>query len=282
MINCKYVASDSHPVDSSYDTSSDVSVDFVAEFRQKSDKNIKAGGKVDKNLVSGFNLDPDMSRRSSKVDVTNGFNGNNDQYNYKIKSRHSQNRSLENNKCDDGRNDSFTAHQRRYQEVEEKVTGQIKSVKVGDNSRHLSGVRTEVDLSATRSSNDVGSGSGSKDTGISINIGIDSNIVADVDVDSDPGSDTEDAPCAACSVVEPSEENPMIFCDGHCGACVHIQCYGLDSVPEGEFICEGCDPNLNLNVNSNRGCCGSSSNSRTSAGIAFGKFDDDDRNGNVM
>jgi hypothetical protein len=54
--------------------------------------------------------------------------------------------------------------------------------------------------------------------------------------------DEDDAPCVMCLCGECDDEDPMIICDGPCGQCVHISCFGLSSVPSGDFFCENCEP----------------------------------------
>ena len=51
----------------------------------------------------------------------------------------------------------------------------------------------------------------------------------------------EDSPCVMCLARDPSND-PMVYCDGPCGQCVHLGCYGLKAVPAGNFYCEACDP----------------------------------------
>jgi len=34
--------------------------------------------------------------------------------------------------------------------------------------------------------------------------------------------------------------NPLIFCE-RCNACVHVHCYGLSNIPDGEWICQWCE-----------------------------------------
>lgn len=57
----------------------------------------------------------------------------------------------------------------------------------------------------------------------------------------DEWRDTANA-CCACLDWRSEEEDPIIFCDGLCGSCIHVSCYGLlrDGVPEGDFFCESC------------------------------------------
>ena len=60
---------------------------------------------------------------------------------------------------------------------------------------------------------------------------------------SDSGSNVDsddDLPCATCLELDPWEGDPMVFCEGVCGMCVHIKCYGLIEAPQGDFFCESC------------------------------------------
>jgi len=49
--------------------------------------------------------------------------------------------------------------------------------------------------------------------------------------------------CHACLDWESYEDDPIVFCDGLCGSCVHVSCYGIltNGVPEGDFHCESCE-----------------------------------------
>jgi hypothetical protein len=53
--------------------------------------------------------------------------------------------------------------------------------------------------------------------------------------------DTANA-CCACLDWACEADDPIVFCDGLCGECVHVSCYGLlpHGVPEGDFYCESC------------------------------------------
>ena len=46
--------------------------------------------------------------------------------------------------------------------------------------------------------------------------------------------------CCVCGDAECEEENPQIMCDGPCGLSVHLTCYGVLSVPEGDWRCVAC------------------------------------------
>jgi len=49
--------------------------------------------------------------------------------------------------------------------------------------------------------------------------------------------------CHSCLDWESYEHDPIVFCDGLCGSCVHVSCYGLltHGVPDGDFFCESCE-----------------------------------------
>ena len=65
------------------------------------------------------------------------------------------------------------------------------------------------------------------------------------DTDNGSGSEgfagsEEDMLCAVCVEPDPWEDDPVMFCEGACGMCVHLKCYGLKNIPRGDFFCEGC------------------------------------------
>eukprot|EP00731_Ephydatia_muelleri_P038104 Em0655g3a len=49
----------------------------------------------------------------------------------------------------------------------------------------------------------------------------------------------ESTVCDVCKDKESEDTNEMIFCDV-CNVCVHQACYGIATVPEGEWICKPC------------------------------------------
>jgi hypothetical protein len=67
----------------------------------------------------------------------------------------------------------------------------------------------------------------------------DGDAAQEVDGGSGEWEDTANA-CCACLDWACEQDDPIVFCDGLCGACVHLSCYGLDAVPEGDFYCESC------------------------------------------
>lgn len=50
----------------------------------------------------------------------------------------------------------------------------------------------------------------------------------------------EDAQCVVCSSGDYEEDDLIVFC-GNCGMPVHQSCYGIDEVPEGDWICYNCE-----------------------------------------
>ena len=70
--------------------------------------------------------------------------------------------------------------------------------------------------------------------------------------DASDGSDTANA-CCACLDHVSYEHDVIVFCEGLCGACIHVSCYGVlyDGVPEGDFYCEGCTHTLGITNTSN-------------------------------
>jgi hypothetical protein len=45
--------------------------------------------------------------------------------------------------------------------------------------------------------------------------------------------------CGVCFDGESYEEDPIIFCD-NCEVAVHLTCYGLQKIPEGDWLCRAC------------------------------------------
>ncbi|CAO3592861.1 unnamed protein product [Absidia cylindrospora] len=51
--------------------------------------------------------------------------------------------------------------------------------------------------------------------------------------------------CAVCHADVPKPKNPIIFCDGtDCNIAVHKRCYGVGSVPKGDWFCQRCECKL--------------------------------------
>lgn len=50
----------------------------------------------------------------------------------------------------------------------------------------------------------------------------------------------EDAQCAICNSGEYEDEDLIVFC-GNCNIPVHQSCYGIEQLPEGDWICFNCD-----------------------------------------
>eukprot|EP01032_Pedospumella_encystans_P017182 gene17182-19590_t len=65
--------------------------------------------------------------------------------------------------------------------------------------------------------------------------------------DNSDASDTANA-CCACLDHISYEHDVIVFCEGLCGACIHVSCYGVlyNGVPEGDFYCEGCTHTLGI------------------------------------
>jgi len=58
--------------------------------------------------------------------------------------------------------------------------------------------------------------------------------------------------CVVCNLDEESESNQFVQCDS-CNVMVHMECYGLTSVPNGElWLCRQCDAKLDKD---NAPCC---------------------------
>merc|ERR1712226_1836440 len=49
----------------------------------------------------------------------------------------------------------------------------------------------------------------------------------------------EDIVCGICQSPDSEDTNEMVFCDG-CDICVHQACYGIQTVPEGSWLCRTC------------------------------------------
>ncbi|XP_059147392.1 PHD finger protein rhinoceros-like isoform X2 [Physella acuta] len=49
----------------------------------------------------------------------------------------------------------------------------------------------------------------------------------------------EDVACDVCRMLESEDTNEMVFCDG-CDICVHQACYGIQTIPEGSWLCRIC------------------------------------------
>ncbi|XP_076446713.1 uncharacterized protein LOC143284030 isoform X2 [Babylonia areolata] len=49
----------------------------------------------------------------------------------------------------------------------------------------------------------------------------------------------EDIVCDVCCSPDSEDTNEMVFCDG-CDVCIHQACYGIQSIPEGSWLCRTC------------------------------------------
>jgi hypothetical protein len=58
--------------------------------------------------------------------------------------------------------------------------------------------------------------------------------------------------CGVCFDGESYEEDPIIFCEG-CDVAVHLACYGLQKVPEGDWMCRACSTRSSKAVK--KQCC---------------------------
>ena len=58
--------------------------------------------------------------------------------------------------------------------------------------------------------------------------------------------------CCVCFSELESTNIPILYCDG-CNVGFHLNCYGLYSIPKGEYFCDLCEKKLNNNNNIN--CC---------------------------
>src|SRR3569833_4528789 len=50
----------------------------------------------------------------------------------------------------------------------------------------------------------------------------------------------EDAQCSICNSGDYEDEDLIVFC-GNCNIPVHQSCYGIDQLPEGDWLCYQCD-----------------------------------------
>eukprot|EP00040_Diaphanoeca_grandis_P033107 m.201962 g.201962 ORF g.201962 m.201962 type:complete len:1174 (+) comp32808_c0_seq1:142-3663(+) len=72
-------------------------------------------------------------------------------------------------------------------------------------------------------------------------------------IQDDADADTE---CDVCRSGESVHENPIVICDG-CGIGVHCWCFGIstEDLPEGDWFCDVCDPEVNLSGQPSPSCC---------------------------
>lgn len=50
----------------------------------------------------------------------------------------------------------------------------------------------------------------------------------------------KDGMCSVCTRVDFDDTNQIIYCDG-CDTCVHQACYGVQSIPQGQWLCDRCE-----------------------------------------
>ena len=55
--------------------------------------------------------------------------------------------------------------------------------------------------------------------------------------------------CNVCFALDGEDGNEMIFCDA-CDVCVHQACYGVQSIPEGDWLCRTCATGINKSSSS--------------------------------
>ncbi|CAL8463334.1 g2868 [Coccomyxa elongata] len=54
-----------------------------------------------------------------------------------------------------------------------------------------------------------------------------------------------DVHCDVCGDADTGENNAILLCDGNgCAVAVHQQCYGVASLPQGDWRCDGCEAGL--------------------------------------
>jgi len=66
----------------------------------------------------------------------------------------------------------------------------------------------------------------------------------DLDVPNDEDTETDEEVCALCLKPDSKRPNLIVFCD-KCDMAVHQKCYGLASVPKGDWLCKECSQGNN-------------------------------------
>ena len=66
-----------------------------------------------------------------------------------------------------------------------------------------------------------------------------SGLPAGTPHDAKPATGEDDDKCGVCLELEGDDDDPIILCDG-CNVGVHLGCYGLQQVPEGDWYCDRC------------------------------------------
>ena len=65
----------------------------------------------------------------------------------------------------------------------------------------------------------------------------------------------DDAACSVCGEAETADNNVILLCEGPgCVTAVHQLCYGVADVPEGTWLCDGCEAGLDPAA-ANCACC---------------------------
>ncbi|KAJ2901965.1 uncharacterized protein MKZ38_001155 [Zalerion maritima] len=70
-----------------------------------------------------------------------------------------------------------------------------------------------------------------------------------------PRNEDEDEPCSICGKPETTKANDILFCD-KCDIAVHQKCYGVKTVPKGDWFCRKCsgeEPEPKLPTKKTRG-----------------------------
>ena len=63
----------------------------------------------------------------------------------------------------------------------------------------------------------------------------------------DEGEVIESTICDVCGDDASYEDNAIVLCDG-CDVAVHVSCYGIRSIPEGDWFCDPCHLGLKPNA----------------------------------
>ncbi|KAF4627451.1 hypothetical protein G7Y89_g10707 [Cudoniella acicularis] len=91
-----------------------------------------------------------------------------------------------------------------------------------------------------------GKKSNSKDTGFVVSIDTQkepSPAAGDSNSDSESSKEIDDVACALCSKLNSRKGNQILLCDG-CDFAGHQKCLGLPVIPEGDWYCQTCRPDI--------------------------------------